>query len=83
MNYQEAITRLIVEPIQGDGVEDARAAYDVDAIADKVLTDDGEGNYFSAPGFGGIEYFEDGTPDDAASDAGVEAFWDVVRDHAL
>lgn len=34
----EAIQRLIIEPIEGSGeVKDARAEYDIDAIADKVL----------------------------------------------
>lgn len=35
----EAITREIVEPIEAGDVTDAYAAYDIDAIADKVLCD--------------------------------------------
>ena len=33
----EAITREIVEPIEAGDVQDAYAAYNIDAIADKVL----------------------------------------------
>lgn len=33
----EAITREIVEPIEAGDVQDAYTAYDIEAIADKVL----------------------------------------------
>lgn len=35
----EAIYREIVEPIEAGDVQDAYAAYNIDAIADKVLCD--------------------------------------------
>ena len=35
----EAVTREIVEPIEAGDVQDAYAAYDIDAIADAVLGD--------------------------------------------
>jgi len=38
-NRNEAITREIVEPIQNGDVTDAYEAYDVDAIADRVIGD--------------------------------------------
>lgn len=74
----EAITRQIIEPIQGSGeVTDAEAEYDVQAIANKVLlgADDG---YLVAPEFGGLteQMIEAGEP----NDAGEEAFWNVVRE---
>jgi hypothetical protein len=33
----EAVTREIVEPIEAGDVQDAYAAYDIDAIADAVI----------------------------------------------
>lgn len=36
----EAVQNLIVHPIEATGVVDARAEYDVDAIADAVLVAD-------------------------------------------
>lgn len=39
----EAIFREIIEPIEHGDVEDARAAFDIDAIAEKVLGDVDEG----------------------------------------
>ena len=38
-NRNEAITREIVEPIQNGDVTDAYEAYDIDAIAEKVIGD--------------------------------------------
>ena len=38
-NRNEAINREIVEPIQNGDVTDAYEAYDVDAIAEKVIGD--------------------------------------------
>ena len=47
MNYStrtEAIEREIVQPIEASGVvADARAEFDIDAIADKVLGDYSQG----------------------------------------
>jgi hypothetical protein len=88
----EAIYRQIIEPLQSDpdvkidftassGEDQVRALYDVDAIADIVLGDYDEG-YLVKPGeYGGLtaEMVEDGE----SNDAGVEAFWGVVREHAL
>ena len=39
----EAIFREIIEPIEHGDVEDARAEFDIDAIAEKVLGDYDEG----------------------------------------
>lgn len=77
----EAINRQIVEAIQGSGeVADARAEYDIDAIADIVLGDFGSG-FLTLPAYGGLtpEMIRDGE----SNDAGVDAFWDVVADHPL
>lgn len=76
----EAIYRQIIEAIQGSGeVTDAAAEYDIDAIADVVLGD-WEDGYLVKPEFGGLtaEMIEDGE----SNDAGVEAFWGVVREYA-
>lgn len=42
----EAIFREIIEPIEHGDVEDARAEFDIDAIAEKVLGDYDEGYAF-------------------------------------
>lgn len=61
----EAIQRLIIEPIENSGVvKDARAAYDVDGIADKVI---GAFQRFDQWGYGQM--------------VSPERFWEIVADH--
>lgn len=75
----EAIYREIVETIEGSGeVTDARAEYDIDAIADIVLGDYDRG-YRLLPEFGGLTGDRE-IDDDAQSMA--ENFWSVVADNA-
>ena len=76
----EAVSRLIVEPIEaGEATADE---FDIDAIAAEVLDTDERGQWGYADAYDSLQRDEDGTADVGASDAATEAFWDVVRDCA-
>lgn len=80
----EAVYRLVAEPIAaGDGVTDAAAEYDIDAIADEVLiwddAYDAERNAYLLD-YQGWRYAPafDHLHDDYEGD---DAFWDCVARH--
>ena len=76
----EAVSRLIVEPIEAG--EAKAEEFDIDAIAAEVLDTDERGQWGYADAYDSLQRDEDGTADVGASDAATEAFWDLVRDCA-